>query len=99
MKLAFTASAQQQADESDAWWREHRSESPDLFARELADARSSLLRAPNIGIIHGVIDGQPVRRILLAKSRTHVYYSVDTANGVVQVLAVWGAPKERAPRL
>ena len=37
VKLVFTPEAQEQADECDAWWREHRDER-DLFARELAGA-------------------------------------------------------------
>jgi plasmid stabilization system protein ParE len=99
MKLVFAPRAEEQADACDSWWRENRPRSRDLFARELAGARSLLLRAPEVGALHGVIDGQPVRRILLEKTRTHVYYAVDAAAGVVTILAVWGAPKGDGPRL
>jgi plasmid stabilization system protein ParE len=98
MKLVFTPEAEQQADECDTWWRQHR-DARDLFAQELADARTLLRRAPNIGSMYTVLDGLPVRRVLLPKTGAHVYYSIDEGEGLVKILAVWGAPKGRAPRL
>jgi plasmid stabilization system protein ParE len=98
MKLVFTPEAEEQADECDRWWREHR-DAKDIFARELAGTRTLLREAPNIGSMYTVLDGLPVRRVLLRKTRTHVYYSVDGDAELVTVLAVWGAPKGRAPKL
>jgi hypothetical protein len=69
--------AQEQADECDAWWREHRTATRELFARELAGIKALLLNAPNIGSMYTVLDGLPVRRVLLPKTSTHVYYSID----------------------
>jgi plasmid stabilization system protein ParE len=99
MRLAFTPEAQEQADECDAWWREHRTATRELFAHELAGIKALLLDAPHIGSIYTVLDGLPVRRVLLPKTSTHVYYSIDAERSVVMVLAVWGAPKGRGPRL
>jgi len=45
MKLAFTPEAEEQADECDAWWPEHR-DARDLFARELAGAKELLRKSP-----------------------------------------------------
>jgi plasmid stabilization system protein ParE len=98
MKLVFTPEAEQQADECDRWWREHRDEH-DLFARELAATTTLLREVPSIGSTHTVLDGLPVRRVLLRKTNTHVYYSVDREAELVKVLAVWGAPKGREPKL
>jgi len=36
MKLVFTPEAEEQADECDRWWREHR-DVKDLFARACGD--------------------------------------------------------------
>ena len=44
-----------------------------------------------------MLDGLAVRRLCLPKTRTHVYYAIDTDQGVVMVLTVWGAPKGRGP--
>ena len=56
MKLVFTPEAEEQADECDRWWREHR-DAKDLFARELAATRTLLREAPNIGSMYTVLDG------------------------------------------
>ena len=99
MKLAFTPEAEEQADECDAWWREHRRATRELFARELADIKALLLEAPHLGLMYKVLDGFPVRRVLLRKTNTHLYYSIDDAQSLVMILAVWGAPKGRGPIL
>jgi hypothetical protein len=65
-----------------------------LRARE-----ARLYAGPNIGSVYTVVDGVPVRRVLLRKTKTHVYYSVDDDAERVKVLAVWGAPKGRGPKL
>lgn len=44
-------------------------------------------------------EGVVVRRVLLRKTRNHVYYEIDRANGVVMIIAVWGAPKGEGPKL
>jgi hypothetical protein len=87
VKLVFTPEAQEQADECHTWWREHR-DVRDLFARELAPAKELLRRSPPIGAIYTMLDGLAVRRLCLPKTRTHVYYAIDTDQGVVMVLAV-----------
>ena len=99
MKLAFTPEAQEQADECDAWWRENRTATRELFARELAGIKALLLDAPYIGAMYAVLDELPVRRMLLPKTRTHIYYSIDENRSVVMILAVWGAPRGRGPKL
>ena len=43
----------------------------------LRGPRALLREAPNIGSMYTVLDGLPVRRVLLRKTRTHVYYSVN----------------------
>jgi len=97
MKIAFTPEAAQQADYCDSWWREHRSSNPGLFARELADAQAMLVAMPGIGPVYTVLDGRPVRRIMLRKTRNHLYYVVEA--DCVIIHSVWGAPKGRGPNL
>ena len=98
MRLVFTPEAEGQAEDCDRWWRENR-DAKDLFARELAGTATLLCEAPNVGSMYTMIDGLPVRRVLLRKTRTHLYYAVDGDAGLVTVLAVWGAPRGRGPRL
>ncbi len=48
MKLVFTPEAEAQADECDTWWRERR-DARDLFARELAAAKTLLTEDRIVG--------------------------------------------------
>jgi plasmid stabilization system protein ParE len=99
MKLVFTPEAEQQASEMDSWWRGHRPDARDLFARELAEARDLIGATPGIGVTYTTRSGKTARRVLLPKTRNHVYFEVDEEQGLVIVLAVWGAPRRRGPSL
>jgi plasmid stabilization system protein ParE len=99
MKLVFTPEAERHASEMDGWWREHRPGARDLFARELAEARELIAATPTIGVTYRAPSGKLVRRVLLPKTRNHVYFEVDEERDLVIVLAVWGAPRRRGPRL
>jgi len=99
MKVVFTPEAEQQADEMDTWWRAHRPKAPGLFARELAAVRESIAGTPTLGVRYRTRSGKVAQRILMPKTRTHVYFEVDEEQDMVVVLAVWGAPRRRGPRL
>jgi hypothetical protein len=99
MKIFFTPEAEEQAEFCDTWWRENRPATAGLFARELAEAKALVMRVPDIGSLYTVLDGQPVRRVLLKKTDNHVYYVFDPDRGCITVHSVWGARKERGPKL
>ncbi len=91
-----TPDADLQILELDAWWREHRDKAPDLFEIELAQAFELIGSAPGAGKRHAHPRG-PVRRVMLRRTRNHVYY-VEYENHVL-VVAVWGAVKNSGPDL
>jgi plasmid stabilization system protein ParE len=99
MKLVFTPEAERHATEMDTWWREHRPGAHDLFARELAEARELIAGAPTVGAMYTTKSGKRVRRVLMPKTRNHVYFEVDELRELIIVLAIWGAPRGRGPRL
>ncbi len=99
MNTRLTEPARRQAERLDRWWREHRPAARDLFARELSNARVLLAETPEIGAPYAERRGVVVRRVLMRKTRTHVYYEIDRAQNIVMILAVWGAPKGRGPNL
>jgi len=99
MKLVFTPEAERQANEMDAWWREHRPGTRDLFARELAQARDVVVGNPNVGVTYRTGSGKTARRILMPKARNHLYFEVDEVKDLIVVLAIWGAPRGRGPAL
>ncbi len=98
MKVRFTPEAEEQADASDIWWREHQ-DIRDLFARELAATVALLLVNPTLGTVYTVLDGQPMRKVLMPKTRHHVYFTSDIGTGVIFIHSVWGAPRGRGPKL
>ena len=81
----------------DAWWRRNRTDSPDLFSREIAEAFSTLEVAPETGSRYPQPKVKGIRRIHLPATRHHVYYLVGTE--AVVVLSVWGSVKGRGPNL
>lgn len=99
MKLVFTPDAERQASEMDSWWREHRPAARDLFARELAEAGALIARTPSAGAIYTSKRGLQFRRVLMPKTKNHLYFEVDEAREFVIVHAIWGAPRGRGPRL
>jgi len=99
VRVRISAPAQQQSRVISRWWRENRPAAPKLFAQEMAEARRLLSRNPDLGTPFVERDGVLVRRVLLRKTRHHVYYEIDRASGVVMILAVWGTPKAGEPPL
>ena len=91
----MTAEAQLQARAERKWWRAHR-DAKQLFSDELRAARAILAHGPKHEI-YGYFDGQPVRRLLLAKTRYHLFYVVVEAENLVRIVAVWGALRGAAP--
>jgi plasmid stabilization system protein ParE len=95
VKVELSAEAQAQVDRIDAWWREHRQAAPDLFAEELEAALCALAETPALGVRY--TPRPNVRRLLLGRTRYHLYVTQDAAK--VYVVAVWSAHRGRGPRL
>lgn len=95
--VTFSRRAAAHARAASAWWRENRGAAPDLFDHELESAIASLAVTPDIGAPYQPRPG--LRRVLLQRTRYHLYYRHDEDSGEVVVLAVWSALRGRAPRL
>ena len=89
-----------QLDRIVRWWQANRAEAPDLFADELTAALTRLAKNPSAGVLYPLAPRPDVRRILLPRTRYHVYYVMAEAGGrVVVVLAIWHAARGGRPRL
>jgi plasmid stabilization system protein ParE len=91
LRVRFQARAAEEVAEIDTWWRSHR-DAADLFAVELSGMIGVLVDAPGLGA--SAVDprlGQ-VRRVLLRKTRYHVYFRVMADS--LEVLAVWHANRQ-----
>jgi plasmid stabilization system protein ParE len=70
-----------------------------MFMEELAAAVEKLFFAPSTGTPY---QGSPlpgVRRVLLPRTRYHVYYTVDAAADLVRVHALWHTARGQGPEL
>jgi plasmid stabilization system protein ParE len=98
VRVRISARARREADRRDAWWRANRLEARNLFTRELLEVIDLLQANTEIGQRYEAARfPAPVRRVLLPKSETHVYFAVVDED--VWVLAVWGARRGRGPKL
>jgi len=81
------------------WWVEHRPAAPTLFADELEATLKQVCEMPGAGVAWPTPRRSSLRRILMPRTRNHVYFRVDEQHQIVVVLAVWGAAKQRGPKL
>ncbi len=97
MQVVFHPRAAEEADAIDLWWRVNRPAAPDLFNRELEDAVARVASAPTLGRPADPEDPDfpAVRRVLMRRTRYHVYFVVD--GDILEVVAVWHAARERGP--
>ena len=95
--VRYTPRSQRHVRVIQEWWTQHRPAAPDLFVAELTAAVERLAVEPALGVVYARLGGEIVRRVLLRKTRHHVYY-LDQ-DGVVWVLAVWHASRGQGPPL
>jgi plasmid stabilization system protein ParE len=81
----------------DEWWRKHRTATLSLFLDELEDAFALIASAPHVGHPYRRSPAAGTRRVLLARTRYHVYY-VPLGDELV-ILAVWHASRGSGPPL
>lgn len=97
-RVLVTPPAEVQVLEAGIWWLENRPKAPELFDEELARAFDFLSAAPHSGVqLRGRRRG--LRRIVLHGSRYYVYYRVNEAVNVVEVVSVWHTSKGKGPPL
>jgi hypothetical protein len=94
VKVIFTEQAYRQAVERRTWWRKHRTHKK-AFTEELREARRLLRDAPKLAV-HGMREGREVRRLNLSRIHCYLYYTINEAEGVVEIVALWG--QEQAER-
>ncbi len=97
-RVALTLPAQEQGWTISDWWSLHRQKAPGLFDSELARGLSFLAAAPLTGMVHPGLPGE-TRRLLLRRSRYHLYYRVFESERRVEVVAIWHSSQGDAPPL
>jgi plasmid stabilization system protein ParE len=98
-RVGFAPEALDLVEEIRAWWLVNRRANPRLFDDELRAAWRRVGGAPHAGqpYAHPRVPG--VRRVLMPRSRYHVYYVTDEAAGHVWILAIWHVARGGQPPL
>jgi plasmid stabilization system protein ParE len=100
LRVVVTETAERHLETIRAWWADNRRDAPLLFVEEVEAAFDRISRAPHSGALYrrATIRAE-VRRILLQRTRCHVYYTCDLDSGRAVIRAVWHATRGRGPRL
>jgi hypothetical protein len=92
VRVRFTPEARLAVREKRAWWEQHRSKAPRLFVEELAEVVAKLRAgAEQERHAYAARGGRIIFRLLMPKTRNHVYYRVDDDAEEVEILIVWNA--------
>jgi len=98
VKAYLSKRAARAAERIDARWREH-GDDPGLFAAEFLAAVERLESTPTPGSPFPTAKRPALRRLLMPKSRCHVYFEIDDLKQIIQILHIWDGRRERAPKL
>lgn len=96
-RVELSPEALQQAQAIRAWCVENRPAAPDLFVDELGAAIRKLSSLPRIGARYEAPGFREMRRVLLMRTRYHVYYTVDEAARLVRIHAIWHLARGGGP--
>jgi len=69
-----------------------------LFDEELRAALDQIRTAPALGSVYVAMADREHRRVLMPRTRHHVYYRVVTPE-LVRLVSVWAATRGRGPQL
>jgi len=94
--VGFTLTAQRHVEQEKAWWLANR-DHPEVFAEQLEQALKIVATIPGAGSDYAKSPRPGVRRVYLRRVALHLYYTFD--DDLVVVRALWGARRERGPRL
>ena len=90
MRVRFTPDARQSIRDKRVWWQQHRDKAPKLFLEEMRAVIGKLRTGADEGRQQYLVRrGLVVWRILMPKTKNHLYYRIDADE--VEVLIVWNA--------
>ncbi len=97
MKAFLSKRAARVVERIDERWRQN-ADYPGIFAREFLEA-VELLETSGAGAPFPTAKHPALKRLLLRKSRCHIYFEVDDVMQTIQILHVWDGRRERAPNI
>jgi plasmid stabilization system protein ParE len=98
LRVVVTDTAERHIETIEEWWATNRPDAPLLFVEEVEAAFARIASTPRSGAPYRrTTVGAEVRRVLLRRTRHHVYYTCEGGRAVIR--AVWHAARGRGPRL
>lgn len=98
MKIVLLDEAQERFEAEDRWWREHR-DAKELFVTEFEEVLRQVASTPGIGQRYRRARSKLIRRVVMKKTRCHVYYFHDPERDLLEIHSIWGARRKRGPAL
>ena len=98
-RVHATGHARRQMETAAQWWLANRDKAPELFVDELEAAQALLSGDPHAGTAFPTPRHPGARRLLMFKTRYHLYYTVHDEDGLVLIRALWHASRGRVPAL
>jgi len=98
-RVQLSPEARAQIATINLWWARNRPAAPTLVAAEFESAVQQLSVHPDSGRPHEEGSRADVRKLLLPRTRYHLYYETDHGHGLVTILAVWQVSRGQGPNL
>jgi plasmid stabilization system protein ParE len=98
VKVVLLDEAQRRFEAEDSWWREN-CDAKDLFFTEFQEVLRQISSTPGVGQHYRRVRGVLIQRVLMTKTRCHVYYFHDHERDLIEIHSIWGARRKRGPTL
>ena len=98
-RLTFSPRAIEQVDAADEWWRENRQAAPMLFLDELMSTAEMAVANPEIGRPYPRPGNPKIRRLVMVRTRYHIYYEYRVEEDEIWVMDVWSSLRGTDPPL
>jgi plasmid stabilization system protein ParE len=98
VKAYLSKRAERSAERIAARWHKN-ADDPDVFAREFLEGVTLLETTQSPGAQCATKAHPGLKRILLRKSRCHVYFEINERKQRIQIISVWDARRGRPPKL
>ena len=98
MKVSLSKRARRDARRINTRWSSH-GDQPRLFAQELLDSLRHLRDVPHAGTPKATARRPQLKRLLMEKSKCHIYFEVDEEEDLINVITVWNGQRGEDPKL
>jgi hypothetical protein len=98
VRVEISKRAQRSIERIDARWRS-RADYPDIFMDEMDAAIGHLETVSNPGTPCNSPKRPQLRRLLLEKTKCHLYFVVNEQKQWIELLQVWDSRREHPPKL